>query len=250
MQPKLYLIMLLILCNIYGQSQVVPIQADRPDQTETPFTVPARHMQVEAGFSYEKENNNAYSYTLPSLLVKFGLSKTFELGIVAEYKRLHESGVRSDGLPPLTLRFKNQVTQEHGIIPATSFIGYLSVPGLATKGFAATYYAPAFRFTMQHTLSEKFSIGYNLGASWDGETPEPSFLYTFTTGYAVSPKLGAYAELYGFIAQRSGADHRFDLGMTCLLKPNCMIDLSGGAGISKDSPEYYVALGFSFRMKD
>lgn len=103
---------------------------------------------------------------------------------------------------------------------------------------------------MQHTLSQKFSLGYNLGAEWNGETAEPAFIYTLTTGCSISDKIGAYLEVYGFAPQFSKADHRFDGGLNFLLKENILLDISGGAGITENAPDYYMALGFSFRLKD
>lgn len=234
--------------NLYAQ-KIDPIQTDRPDQTETPFTVPKNHFQMETGFSFEKTNTSIKSYTNPSVLMKYGLSDHFESGIITEFATL-KSGYSIGGLSPVTFRFKEKITDEKGIIPVTSFIGYLSVPHFASKKFKATYYAPAFRFTMQHTLSDKISIGYNLGAEWDGESPEPVFIYTLTTGFALTEKLGAFAEIYGFAPQLSKADHRFDAGFTYLLQNNIAIDISGGVGITENAPDYFTAIGFSFRLKD
>ncbi len=103
---------------------------------------------------------------------------------------------------------------------------------------------------MQHTLSKNVSLGYNLGAEWDGDTPEPAFIYTLTTSFALSAKWGSYIELYGFAPQQSRADHRYDGGITYLLKNNILIDVSGGAGISSNAPSWYGSLGFSVRLPD
>jgi hypothetical protein len=102
---------------------------------------------------------------------------------------------------------------------------------------------------MQHTISNKQTLSYNLGAEWDGYSPEPTFIYTLTTGYSFTEKIGGYIEFFGFIPQIEKPDHRFDGGLTYLLNPNQQLDISGGFGLSKTSPDYYVALGYSFRFK-
>lgn len=234
--------------KLYGQ-EIAPIQTDRPDQTETPFTVPANHFQMENGFSFEQTDNNTQSFTEPSILFKYGLSEHFELGVITEFATI-KSNQSVSGLSPVTFRFKEKIADEQGLLPVTSFIGYLAVPCFATDNFKATYFAPAFRFTIQHTLSDKLSLGYNIGAEWDGETAEPTFIYTLTTGFSITAKVGAYAEVYGFAPQQSKADHRFDCGFNYLLKPNVLIDISGGVGLTENAPDYYVAAGFSFRLKD
>jgi hypothetical protein len=231
---------------IMGQ-EVEFIQTDRPDQTETPFIVPKNYLQMESGFSYEKFGEEIKTYTSPSLLTKYGLSDKFEVGLITEYVTV-ESEETLHGLLPLTVRFKQNITEEKGLIPMTSFIGYLSIPDAASADYKSKYYAPGFRFTMQHTLSDKLTLGYNLGARWFGQTGEPVFLYTITTGITLSPKMGAYVELFGFAPQYSQSTHLFDGGFNYYLSPDMLIDISGGAGYTENTLDYYAAFGFSFRI--
>lgn len=235
--------------SIFGQT-LPSLQADRPDQTESAFLVPAKHWQFETGFTYEKVDDNTNAFQYPTILSKYGVNDFFELRLITEMVGIKQGNNTISGISPLTVGFKAKLSDEKGAFPAASFIGHISIPDAAGKNFKATYYAPSFRFNLQHTLSEKVSLAYNLGAEWDGETPEPTFLYTLAGGYTFTEKLGGYIELYGFAPQKSISDHRFDGGLTYLIKKNIMVDISGGMGISKHAPDYYVALGFSFRLKD
>jgi len=244
-------IIIVIITNSYGiLAQDLPsIQTDRPDQTECPFIVPKNYLQFENGFSYEKTNKDSNEYVVPSTLTKFGINDHFELRLITEFIVANENEVSTTGIIPVLVGFKARLLEEKGIIPLTSFIGHLSLPKLASKNFKADYYTPEFRFTMQHTLSENQTLSYNLGAEWDGINPEPTFIYTFTSGYSFSEKISGYIELYGFIPQIQKADHRFDAGLNYLLNPNHQLDISGGFGLSETSPDYFVALGYSFRFK-
>jgi hypothetical protein len=234
------------ISSVIGQD-IDFIQTDRPDQTETPFVVPKKYLQMESGFSYEKFGDNIKTYTSPSLLTKFGLSDKFEVGVITEYVTI-KSEENMQGFLPITVRFKQNITDEKGIIPVTSFIGYLSIPNAASSDFRSKYYAPGFRFTMQHTLSNKVTLGYNLGARWYGQTGEPVFLYTLTGGFTLSAKMGAYIELFGFAPQYSMSAHLFDGGFNYFISPDVLIDISGGAGYTENTLDYYAALGFSFRI--
>lgn len=244
---------LLALAIIFGKFCTAQdnksIQTDRPDQTESPAIVPKKYIQIEAGFNYEQLDRADDDILYPTVLWKYGISKNLEFRLITEMESIKESNGITRGIAPVTVGFKANLAEEHGVLPMVSFIGHLSIPDAATKKMQATYYAPAFRFTMQHTLSEKFTLGYNLGAEWDGETPEPDFLYTLTTGYSITQKLGSYIELYGFAPQKGKADHRCDGGLTYLLSDNFMADLSGGIGLTKNAPDYFVSAGFSFRFK-
>lgn len=45
--------------------QTVPIQTDRPDQTECPFIVPAHYIQMEHGLLLENIDDSSAVYTYP-----------------------------------------------------------------------------------------------------------------------------------------------------------------------------------------
>lgn len=235
--------------SIYAQD-LPPIQTDRPDQTESPAIVPKNHFQMETGMVFEKGNESTKNYTHPNILFKYGLNDHFELRLITEYNSINVHKNVTAGISPVKVGFKVNITQQKGIIPNTSFIGHLVIPYLASDAIQTTYYAPEFRFTMQHSLSPKLSLSYNLGAEWDGETPDPAFIYTLTGGYAITEKLGSYLELYGFVPQKNSPDHRIDAGFTYLVKNNMQWDVSGGLGFSNNSPDYFVGLGFSFRLKN
>lgn len=225
-----------------------PIQLDRPDQTECPFIVPRGFIQAENGITFENTNKKNQSLAYPSTLWKLGISKNFELRLITELVSAKADNETITGITPITVGFKVNIAEEKGLIPTISFIGHLTVPNVATKDFDINYYAPAYRFTMQHTLSKRFSLAYNLGTEWDGETPEPTFLYTLTTGFAITEKIGSYIEIYGFIPQNQSIDNRMDGGLTYLINNNIMIDISGGIGITENAPKHYFSLGFSYRF--
>ncbi len=244
----IFCIFITILSKTFAQ-ELPSIQTDRPDQTECPFIVPKNYFQLENGFTYEKTNSETAQIVAPTILTRFGINDHFELRLITEYSIEDNFSNNISGINPVLIGFKTRLFEEKGIIPITSFIGHIGIPKLGSKQLQTSYYAPEFRFTMQHTLSKKQSLSYNLGAEWNGESAEPTFIYTLTSGYSLTEKVGCYIEFYGFVPQIEKPDHRFDAGLTYLFNPNHQFDISGGFGLSKVSPEYYVALGYSFRFK-
>ncbi len=246
------LILTILFFSIYNlaKAQDLPsIQTDRPDQTECPFITPKGYFQFENGFSAEKTNSETTILTTPTILTKFGINDHFELRLITEFTNEENDNDKISGINPILIGFKTRLLEEKGIIPTTSFIAHLGLPKLASPELKVSYYSPEFRFTMQHTISQKQTLSYNLGAEWNGETPEPTFIYTLTTGFSFTENIGGYIEFYGFIPQIEKPDHRFDAGLTYLLNTNNQLDISAGFGLSKISPEYYVAVGYSFRFK-
>lgn len=226
-----------------------PIQLDRPDQTECPFITPKKFIQVECGINAEKVNSTEQSYSMPTILWKYGINEKIELRLITELNSIHSKTVQQTGLNPVTIGFKTSLWEESDWIPKASFIGHITSADLGSESFHTNYIAPSFRFTFQHTLTDKLIVAYNLGAEWNGENADQSYIYTLTTGYSINQHLGCYAELYGFLPKNSRADHRVDGGFTYLLSHHIITDLSGGVGITSNAPLAYVSLGFSFRFK-
>lgn len=249
LSPLLLMVCLLNFGVAFSQeTEIEPITTDRPDQTESPSIVPKGMFQMEHGFGFEKVNGRSKNFVTPSSLLKYGLNGTFEFRLIAEFTTDETNGNTISGLSRLLIGFKVAIAEEKGIWPKTSLIAHLSVPDFASKDLKTTYYAPQFRFSMQHTLSDRISLGYNWGAEWDGESPEPAFIYTLTSGLSLSKKTGFFLEFYGFAPQKDSAEHRFDGGFTYLVSNNFMLDASGGFGITENAPDYFAAVGFSFRL--
>ena len=234
--------------NLFGQS-LPPIQLDRPDQTECPFITPKKYIQIENGFTFETFDQSQKSYNYPSTLWKYGVNEKFELRLITELVSEKTNTNTNSGILPITIGFKTSLFEENGFIPKTSFIGHITTSNIGSKEFQTKYIAPSFRFTMQHTLTNKISLAYNLGAEWNGENAEHSYIYTITTGFSLVDKIGCYGELYGFIPSDKQADHRFDCGFTYLVNNDFMVDISGGFGLTENSPKNYISLGLSYRFK-
>ena len=225
-----------------------PIATDRPDQTETPFLVPRGMFQMETGFVYEKVDDNTHALVTPTVLMKYGLNENFELRLIASYTTVDFDGTKTSGFEPVNVGFKARLVEENGIIPKTSFIGHLQLPDVASKDFRADHYATNFRFVMQNTLSDKVSLGYNLGAEWDGMTPDATFIYTLTGAFNLTERLGYFAEVYGFAPESDKASHLFDTGFTWLINNDMMLDASAGVGLTDNASDFFVSVGYSFRI--
>jgi hypothetical protein len=236
-------------CAELRSEDLPPIQLDRPDQTECPFIVPKNYIQCEAGFGIERTVGGVSTATFPTALWKYGVNEKFELRLITELTRVAGGANTRTGLAPITLGFKSSLFEEDGFIPKTSFIGHITTSSVGSKDFSTTYIAPSFRFVMLHNLGSDISLSYNLGAEWNGEDGEQSYIYTLTAGTPITSRLGMYVELYGFAPANSPADHRADGGFTYLVNNDFMLDVSSGFGLVNTTLDYYAALGISWRWK-
>ncbi len=248
MKKSVWIFLLTISLQKISAQDIEPIEPDRPDQTESPIIIPVQYFQMENGFAYLYNNRDNKAYTYPSSLMKYGIAKFIDLRVITGLVTTQLNDESTTGIVPLTVGFKLNFLKEKGIIPQTAFLAHLAFPTIASEKYKATYYAPSFKFAMQHTLSKKVSLGYNLGALWNGVTTKPIFLYTLTTGISLTKKLGSYIEVYGFAPKYETAQHSIDTGLSYLVNNNISLDISGGYHLTQNAPKYYIALGFSFRV--
>jgi hypothetical protein len=237
------------------------IDTDRPDQTESPFTVPKNWMQFETGFLRQVEKNIYPAYREwkdvylqhPVLLTKYGVSKWAELRLITgigTYKlKDHDTiSFKESGLETVQLGGKVNFFKEKGIRPKTSLIAHYDFGSLRTIR-KDTLDGLNFRFTMQHRLSSKLSLSYNLGMEWRRFGFPPAYIYTFAPGFNISDKWYAYIEAFGFIWKDEAPENSIDGGIAYYVNDDFKVDVSAGFGINKKAPDNYFALGASFRFK-
>ncbi len=238
------LCLLLLSISCWSQS---PIQCDRPDQTETPYTVPKGRIQSENGFSIKQDVDHR-NYSIPSSLWKYGLTERWELRLIAEWNVENYGSETLLGIQPLQVGAKVNFCTEKNWRPRISLIAHVALPDCASPDFKGRFYAPNFRFTLQHSLTDRLSLGYNFGAHWHPVDGKRTGLYTATLGYSLSEKWGCYGEIFGFAPQNEAANHSIDGGFTYLISPDFMLDLSAGKRIAGETAKFYTAFGISFRI--
>jgi hypothetical protein len=123
----------------------------------------------------------------------------------------------------------------------------VSLPFTARKDFRALHPAAIMRFAFSHTLSDRFSFGYNLGAEWEAETG-PGYFYTAALGIGLTEKVGMFVEGFGIFATDAPNEHLADAGFTWLVLPNLQFDVSGGVGLNDAAGDYFISTGLSYRI--
>lgn len=247
----------------FSQAVTESIKTDRPDQTESPSTTPPQYFQIEIGSLIASDKTRYYSeniFLMPTMLTKYGISKTVELRLITELAGLVQTMYNdrkfASGFKPVLVGFKINLFQENRkkFIPKTSFVGHLGIARLSSDFFETHRSFPQFRFLMEHALSQKTSMGYNIGMEWNGFSNNPSTIYTLSMARDLGKGVGTFAEVYGSFSRydlpnKIIGDHRFDAGFTYLLNHNFQFDVSGGLGLTTNAPDYFVSTGISFRFK-
>jgi hypothetical protein len=226
------------------------IDTDRPDQTESAVLVPQKYFQGEFGFNKENYEDDSYILVHPTFLLKYGLSKRFELRLegafTSEYIHLIPETQRTTQLEPLEIGTKISLFEEKGLRPKTSLISHLGLPFAASNPDKEQNLFPSYRFTFQHTVSDVVGLGYNIGSEWDGYENKTTWLYTFSPSFNIGKRWYGYVELFGF--NEGGWQHALDGGLAYYISNDTKLDLSGGFGLGDNPLKNYLALGLSFRI--
>jgi len=248
---------LAVSLNIFAQSETPDLITDRPDQTESSSVVPLKSLQIETGFIMESNETSELiqkSFNYNTTLLRYGLLENFELRLGLAYLNDREQNKVTDiqttmsGLSPLSAGFKLMISNEDGFIPEVALLGGLVLPFTAQSTYKPSYVAANMRFSISHTLSERLSIGYNLGAEWDGETAIPAYFYSVALGVSLSKKIGMFVESYGLLTNNS--EHLADAGFTYAILPNLQLDISGGIGLNDTALDNFISCGLSLRLPE
>ncbi|WP_179021545.1 transporter [Winogradskyella forsetii] len=234
-----------------------PLVTDRPDATEASSTVGKGTLQIETGGlfeSFEENNTTSENYTYNTTLIRYGILDNVELRVGWDFVEgiTKVNGRKLDnvtsGLSPLLLGLKLDIAEEKGSMPEIALIGHVFPLFSASADYRPETTGIDFRLSLSHTLSEKSSLGYNIGAKWGNDSPEAAAIYSLSYGYSLSDKFGCFTELYGDLPEDSSANHYWDAGFTYLPCNDLQFDIYGGTSITQGQ-DLLIGMGLSYRVK-
>ncbi|MBN1950262.1 MAG: transporter [Bacteroidales bacterium] len=250
------LLFCLPVLSVLAQELPAELITDRADQTESSAVVPFQALQLETGFAMETTDIHWFriqTFAYNTSLLRYGLRENFELRAGLEYlgkKQLNTAtGVTftSSGLGPLYAGFKVKISEEKGWKPGIAFLGGLVLPFTAGEDFETEHTGADIRFAFSHSLTDRLSLGYNLGAQWDGETAVPSYFYSVSMGVRILNQVGMFVESFGHISEEGEAEHLLDAGFTWQVLSYFQLDFSGGVGIHNSIDEFF-SVGLTYRL--
>lgn len=230
------------------------IDTDRPDQTESAVLLPKKYIQAEFGFGKENSGDENYTITHPTFLLKYGLSKRFELRLesnfYSEYIQMIPDSKTISKIAPIEIGTKIALFEEKGLRPKTALIAHVG-SSFRGNGPAVWPYYTSVRVSCQHSITETMGLGYNVGAA--KEEDGSALLYTFSPNLNIGKRWYCYIEAFGFKPLGTSSDghkwqHALDAGLAYYTSNNTKLDLSGGIGLGANPMKNYIAIGFSFRI--
>ena len=237
---------------------------DRPDKTESSSVIQPGYIQIESGFTFSQDEDSSSSsetYSLPETLLRIGLVDNVEFrlgwsGYTKKNTSTNNIETTKEGSDDAEIGAKVYLWEEDGWIPETAFLTGLSLP-IGSNELSSQRADPSFLMSMSHTLSDKYSLGYNLGFAWETEENDSgdrdttsSFTYSLALGRSITERLSSFVEIFGSesINSKSDSSTSLDGGFTYLLKENFQFDISAGLDLVNGADDWFAGVGFSVRL--
>ncbi|MFL1896052.1 transporter [Aquimarina sp. 2-A2] len=262
MQFKRILITSIVLTTLYfsanaqDTSSADNLVTDRPDQTESALTVPKNHLQIETGAAYENNGDDNFrekSFTYNTTLLRYGILDNMELRLGWDFTEVEtEINQREipnvlSGFSPLSIGAKIEIADEDSWKPQMAVLTHLYLPFTASNDYKPETTGVDLFMLFSHTLSDKSSVSYNLGASWGDDSPEATYKYTLAYGYGLTDTIGLYAEIYGGLPENNKANYFWDAGLTYLISPAIQLDATVGTSFT-EGQNLLLSGGISIRL--
>jgi hypothetical protein len=238
-----------------------PLISDRPDFTEASSCVGLRRVQIEGGYTYIRDNNNAIlksAHSFPELLLRVGMiTEWLEFRVAWNYGiNLTRGNIVSaifDGGEDLYLGAKLALTEQDGWRPEMAIIPQMNVP-TGHSDVSSGEVEPGINWLYGWDLSECLAMGGStqVNRARDGvDLFYAEFAQSWTFNYTLTERLGAYTEWFAFFPAGSDVElpqHYFDGGFTYRVNKNFQLDIRAGVGLNDPADDFFAGSGSVIRF--
>ncbi len=228
---------------------------DRPGMATPPNIVDPGSFMFEAGSQYEKYKagtltNDNFLFLAP--LIRYGVAKSFEVRVQSDYAYNRSNDglgvLTTRGLDPVTLGSKIKLAEQHNVIPNISLMLNLTLPYLGNREFRPARLAPSGYILMSNYISEKLSLCYNYGLSWDGSSSVPTNFYAVCLSIVLNKRLSTFIENFGYVTRGSDPTLYIDSGLAYLINDHLQIDFSATGNLHSFLNNYFIDAGIAWNI--
>jgi Putative MetA-pathway of phenol degradation len=257
------------LFNPTPENLMRELMTDRPDNTESPFTVDPGHLQFETTlFGYARsypdaDGNVTDSEELGTTNVRLGLTNSSEVnaiwqpyGMVQTHAPDPANSMRQSGIGGLEIRAKINLwgndTFETPGATALGLLPYISLPTARGNGVSPDAVEGGFILPYAIKLTEKFDLGLNAGieAVHNDDTSgyRPEYLASASLGQDWTEKLSGYYEFFGQFNTPRGNAVILATGLTYQVTKNLQFDTGINFGVTNAADRFNPFVGVSSRF--
>jgi len=244
-----------------GDEEDDAIATDRPDFTKSSSNIPVGRLQIESGYTFTYDRNGGErlnGHSLPETLLRYGYTETIELRLgwnyLVEESRHGRVGFRdsSDGAADLYVAVGLALSKQCGWWPESK----INIQGTLPTGadaFSAEKVNAGFNLLYGWDVSDFLTMGASTGINTVTEAGDDfvQFHQSWTIGYNLTEKLGAYTEWFGIYttdAASTAPENYFDGGFTYKITDDLQLDIRAGVGLNSHAHDFFTGAGFAIRF--
>lgn len=247
---------LLLLCvtalvctfSVHAQYSQI-IESDRPGEGRSAFVQSFRSFQSEFGFRTIRHTAEHKEYWHPAFALRYGITNWLEGRVESMLLTDHVNGHSTTGIEPVNAGVKALILPGDKWIPHLSVLAQTGLPFLTTTTFQTPHLSPELRLLFENEITDALVLNYNTGVEWDGNDPEPQYMYSLSPQITVANKVELFVEIYGFMHIHDSPETTADAGASYFLSRDVKVDLSAGWGLSHAAPAHFCAVGISARLR-
>ena len=237
---------------------------DRPDKTESPYTVDAGHYQIEASlvdYTYDHKNvegtdKRIDNFSVVPMNLKAGLLNNVDLQLVINpYIKEHSEGddkiENKKGFGDIQTRLKVNVWGNDGGKTALAFMPFIKFPTntgeLGNKAVEGGLIFPlAIFLPADWNMGIMTEFDFNRNSEKDYYT---DFINTITFGHQIVGNLNGYIEFFSSFNDEEDSTWvgTTDLGLTYAVSEDIQLDGGVNIGVTRSADDFNPFLGLSVR---
>lgn len=237
------------------------MSTDRPDQTESPYTVDAGHFQIELDFfkfTYDRRSTDGVrtqSWNFAPINLKAGLLNNVDLQIILDNyvrERTTNPTSRASGFGDITARLKINLWGNDGGKTALGIMPFIKMP-LAASSLRNGRTEGGVIVPLAVSLPGGWGMGLMTEVDFvsDGAGGhDAEWLNSITFSHDIAGKLGGYVEFVSVTGNAPGFrwQAQADIGFTYALTDDVQFDCGCNFGLTKSAPDFQPFAGFSIRF--
>jgi hypothetical protein len=252
------------LFNPVPADRLRELSPDRPDKTESPYTVDAGHFQLEldfANFTYNQtDRTTLHAWNLAPFNLKAGLLENVDFQIIFDNylcvrteDRPTGTTTTQSGVGDLTARLKLNLWGNNGGLTAFGLLPYIKFP-TSSDGLGNHAIEGGVIFPLAVKLPRNFDLGMETGVSClrneNDDGSHAGFINSITIGHGLVGRLGGYLEFFSEISteRHSGWVGTIDAGLTFSLTENVRLDGGCNFGVTPAAADYNPFTGLTWRF--